>query len=338
MLCFGRPLAEHTRVRGAQQRVVGRLVGGRGRHDQVHDATQVLEAEARGLHGIGITDRFRLLAGIDLTTTVAVPRYGVLHAGPRIERRLLVFRTLRVRDGRVAPLHRERVVGADLRHEIAERDTVFGLRDVVEARVVHDRRRMPHLRDPRLTADRVDRVHRAALEVVREAEGVADFVRGDELHEASHERIGERERLRALVEMADLREVPLALEVHDVVIHLHVGVDDLAGARIHGAGSHGIRDRRRQPAHHRDGCIFTREVGIVRYDAGYDALGETGLFEGALPLFDASLDPRLEPIGRGWIHVVRDRLLGHAQIADLLIGAFEAPARDVSTRQHALLG
>ena len=173
---------------------------------------------------------------------------------------------------------------------------------------------------------------------MREAERVADFVCGDELHEASHEGIGERERLRALVEVAHLREVPLALEVHDVVIHLHVGVDDLAAARIHGARSDGVGHRRRQPADHRDRRVFTGEVGVVRHDAGYDALGETGLFEGALPLFDASLDPRLEPIGRGWIHVVRDRLLGHAQIADLLIGAFEAPARDVSTRQHALLG
>ena len=58
MIRFGGPLPEHAAVRRAQQRVVCGLVGGRGGHHEIYDAFEVLEAEACGAHGIGITDRF----------------------------------------------------------------------------------------------------------------------------------------------------------------------------------------------------------------------------------------------------------------------------------------
>jgi hypothetical protein len=49
--------------------------------------------------------------------------------------------------------------------------------------------------------------------------------------------------LRARVEVRHLREVPRALQVHDVVEHLHVGVEDLAAARVHGARPDGVLAR-----------------------------------------------------------------------------------------------
>ena len=65
-----------------------------------------------------------------------------------------------------------------------------------------------------------------------EAERVADFVRGDVLDQASHQIVGQRQRLRARIERADLDEVPVARQVHDVVVELDVRLENLAGARI----------------------------------------------------------------------------------------------------------
>ena len=167
---------------------------------------------------------------------------------------------------------------------------------------------------------------------------MTDFVRCNEFNETSHQGVGKRERLCAFVEMTHLREIPVALQVHEVVVHLHIGVNDLAGARIGRTRPEGVRNGRRQPAHHCDRCVFAREVGIVGRIGGDDALAESRNFKRGLPLFDATLDPRLEPGRCCRINVVRDRFFRHAQIADHLVRALEPPARDVATRQHALFG
>ena len=75
---------------------------------------------------------------------------------------------------------------------------------------------------------------------MREAERVSYFVRGHVLEQAAGECVGERELLRTLVEMAGLREVPRAPEVHDVEIRLHVGVDDFTSTRILEARTDGV--------------------------------------------------------------------------------------------------
>jgi hypothetical protein len=67
---------------------------------------------------------------------------------------------------------------------------------------------------------------------VLKAEGVADFMRGHELEQPAHQVIGERQLAGARIERAGLHEVPIPLEVHDVVIELDVGVQDLAGPWI----------------------------------------------------------------------------------------------------------
>ena len=55
-----------------------------------------------------------------------------------------------------------------------------------------------------------------------EAERVADFVRHDVGEQLAHQVVGQRQRGRARIERADLHEVPVAQQVHDVVIELDV--------------------------------------------------------------------------------------------------------------------
>ena len=78
----------------------------------------------------------------------------------------------------------------DLRDEQVHRDGVLRLRHVVEARVIHQRRRVAHCLEPFLVANLFSRICRTRLHVVLKAEGVSDFVRDDELHQTPHQRIG----------------------------------------------------------------------------------------------------------------------------------------------------
>ena len=61
-------------------------------------------------------------------------------------------------------------------------NVVFRLRDVVEARVVHQRWRVAHRLEPLAVADFFGRIGRARFHVVLEAERVPDFV-GDDVFE-----------------------------------------------------------------------------------------------------------------------------------------------------------
>ena len=136
--------------------------------------------------------------------------------------------------------------------------------------------------------------------------------------------------------MAHLREVPVALQRHDVVVHLHVGVEDLTGARIDNAWTNGVLHRRRQPAHHRYARIFATEFRIVRRIFGDNSVTESRFLERPLPLFDALLHPRLCPQRRRRIHIVCDRL---HRLADggVRILLFKPPAVDEHTIRYALL-
>jgi hypothetical protein len=89
-----------------------------------------------------------------------------------------------------------------------------------------------HLVDPVLVANLLERVHGTGLHIVLKAQRVADFVSRDVFEEAAHQFIGKGEFLRARIERAHLDEIPVAGQVHDVVIELNVRVEDLAGARV----------------------------------------------------------------------------------------------------------
>ncbi len=77
-------------------------------------------------------------------------------------------------------------------------------------------------------ADFFFRVHGAGLHVVLQAERVADFVRDHEFEQPAHQVVGQRQLLRARIERAHLQEIPVALQVHDVVIELDVRIQNLA--------------------------------------------------------------------------------------------------------------
>ena len=186
-----RPLTDRAAVNLFEIVVRRSILPRRRRFDELHRALEIFHAQRGRLHGVGIAHRFRLFARVRTTrTSVArktIPRNRVLHFRPFVERRLFVFGTLRTRDGRIAPHHCVLVVRADLRDKIIERNIVFRLRDVVEARVVHQRRRVPHLFHPRLRTHRICRVHGAGLEVVREAERMSHFVRRDVFDQTAHQ-------------------------------------------------------------------------------------------------------------------------------------------------------
>ena len=57
-----------------------------------------------------------------------------------------------------------------------------------------------------------------------ESQRVAHFMRQDKFDQPTHEVVGQRELLGARVEWAHLQEIPIALQVHNVVIELNVRI------------------------------------------------------------------------------------------------------------------
>ena len=335
---LGGPLPDGAAVElGEVAPVLARLR--RGRQQHARHAFQVLESQASRDHGVGVAHGLGLLAGIAAAAAggrEAQPRRGVLRAGPLVERLLLGIRRRGTRNRRVAPPGREHVVGTDAGDQQRRVDLVLGLRHVVEARVVHQRRRVAHRLQPLGIAELLDRIQRARLHVVLEAERVADLVRDDVLHEFPHQIVGHRQRLRAGIERPGLREVPRPLEVHDVVVHLDVRLEDLARARVADVRPRGVLDRRRQPSHHRVPRVLRLPVRVVgRRVLRDDGVAEARRLEGRLPLLDALLHVRHQLGRRRRIDVVDDRLdrLGHGGRGILLL---EAPARDVAALRGAM--
>jgi hypothetical protein len=67
---------------------------------------------------------------------------------------------------------------------------------------------------------------------VLQPERVADLVRNDVLQQATHQLIGHGQRFRSRVKRGNLYEIPVADQVHHVVIELNVRLDDFACPRI----------------------------------------------------------------------------------------------------------
>ena len=79
---------------------------------------------------------------------------------------------------------------------------------------------------------------RAGLHIVLEAQRVAHFMRAHEFEQAAHQIVRQRQLLRARIERPHLQEIPVALQVHDVVIELDVRVQNLARARVGNVRAH----------------------------------------------------------------------------------------------------
>ena len=178
-----------------------------------------------------------------------------------------------------------------------------------------------------------DRVHRAGLHVVLEAERVADFVRHHVFQQPAHQIVGQRQLLRARIERAHLHEVPVAGQVHHVVIELDVRVQNLAGARIGDVRPAGVFGGGGQPADHRMAHVF-RAPGRGPPAAWAPpcamiaflkpAASKAG-FQSSTPFFSHGTHLR----GRRGIDVVDDRLhrLGDRRVRVLLL---QPPAGDVA--------
>ena len=105
--------------------------------------------------------------------------------------------------------------------------TVFGLGNIVEARIVHDRgRRTVHCREGG-RAERVDSVCSRCSHVVHEAKGMADLVCDDVLERLGHQRIGELHRANEGVDLSRLDEAPVVVQLRDITPDKHRGIDDL---------------------------------------------------------------------------------------------------------------
>ena len=163
---------------------------------------------------------------------------------------------MRAAYGRVSPLDREHVIRADAWYEIFRKDLVLRLRDVVKTRVIHQARRVPHAMNPGRAAHAVGRVRRAGFHVVLKAERVPNFVRDNVFEQSAHQRIGERQMLRARIEWRDLSEIPVAREVENVVMNANGAVQDLATSRVVHVWPIGVLSRGGQPAYHRIANVF----------------------------------------------------------------------------------
>ena len=335
------PLADEPGVQPVE--VVVRLPRrGGGLEQHRRDALEVLQPERRRRHRVGVADRLGQLAGVGVARTggrETEPRRLVLLARPRVEGRPLVVRGRRIRDRGIAPPGCPFVVRADLRNQVLRGDAVLRLRDVVEARVVHQGRRMAHLPHPVGVAQPIRRVERARLHVVLEAEGVPHLVGHHVGEQLAHQRVRQRQRPGARVERPDLHEVPVAHQVHHVVMELDVRLQNLPGARVVHVGAGGVLDRRRQPADDRVAGVLGAPVGVLLGGGGLSRdhrVAEPGLLERRLPRLDALPHVRHPLRGGGGVYPVGDRgdRIGQRLFRLLLL---EPPAGDVPPARRAVL-
>src|SRR5207237_8155766 len=105
---------------------------------------------------------------------------GVLHPRPLVKRWPLLIRAPRRRNRSVSPHDRELVVRTDAGNDVRHRNVVLWLRDVVEPRIVHDRRRVSHPVHPGGAAHAVGGISGAADLIVTQSKRVSDLVRYDE--------------------------------------------------------------------------------------------------------------------------------------------------------------
>jgi hypothetical protein len=155
------------------------------------------------------------------------------------------------------------------------------------------------LLDPALVPDLCDGVGGAGLEVVGQAEGVADLVGHDVEEDIAHDLVGDGQGLGARVERPGLGPIPVAGELLDVVVDLDVGFEDLAAPRVGNVGPWRWPPSR-HPADGRNAGIVGAPVGVLfggRRVLGLDGVEEAGFLEGRLPGLDAALDVG-RPFGR----------------------------------------
>ena len=190
---------------------------------------------------------------------------------------------------------------------------------------------MAHLLHPGLVPDLLEGILRAGLEVVGEAQGVAHLVGHHVGQEVAHEVIGQPEPLGPLVQRGDLGEVPVPLELQDVVVEHDVRLQDLSGAGVADVGAVGVGHGRGHPADDGVARIAGIEVRILLGGGGelrHDGLLEAGSLEGGLPGFHALLHEGHPGLRGGAVDVKGDGLHGLAEGRGGVL-LLQAPAGDV---------
>ena len=208
--------------------------------------------------------------------------------------------------------------------------TVFGLGNIVEARIVHDRgRRTVHCSEGG-RAERVDRVCSRCSHIVHEAEGMPDLVCDDVLERLGHQRIGELHRADEGVDLSRLDEAPVVVQLRDITPDEYRGIDDLTRTGVSPAGAHSVLG---SDGHVADTVVLEVvgvEVGVIRGEVTHlDSVLEADSLEGLVPAQRTFLHRSLPHCGEGILYVEDDGLLGANELTSLVgsdIRGLEAPA------------
>ena len=151
--------------------------------------------------------------------------------------------------------------------------------------------------------------------------GVTNFVRGYKTNELSHQRIVESHLIRTWIERTALDHVPVAEQLHHVVIPVDVAFHDLPTTRIGDAGTTGIRnigglinDGRITGIIQTPGAVFF----LSRSAFGEDGIFKARLLKGYFPIIH-TLHQIRNPFSRCCrIDVENDGLLGFNQFTPLV--------------------
>ena len=323
---------------------VGLLFVPRG--DLLQDALEVRDAVGAGHHGV-VAEVLGQGSRVVVTAFAAEPQTRVLRQALDdhfVPVEMVLLRGLEV--GRlVAELDGPLVVVVDAGVETFLADVVLGLRDVVEAGVVHDGDGVAVLLDPSLVAELLHGGLGAGAHVVAQAEGVAHLVGGDETDQVAHQLFVEFNLAGARIHSAGLDLVPVVDQGHHVVVPADVALQDFPGTGVMDIGAVGVRDRGGEVADHGEARVLEAHAqlfGILGPLLGVDGVLPAGLLEGDLPVVHAGDEVLAPLLRRGRIDVIDDRLdrlheLAALLLLDVLRTGFQAPAGDVADVLDGLL-
>ena len=298
------------------------------------DVLEVLQPEGAGSYGV-IRQVFLNRRGVVAVVADLLHAIAVLGISSMLLDKLIEIASfldgiaLAVGEVAVGPVDGILIVRTD-GGRVKAHSTVFGLGNIVEARIVHDRgRRTVHGREGG-RAERVDRVCSRCSHVVHEAEGVADLVCDDVLERLGHQRIGELHRSDEGVDLSRLDEAPVVVQLRDITPDEYRGIDDLTRTGVSPAGPHSVLGSDGHVANTVVLEVVGVEVGVIRGEVTHlDSVLEANSLESLIPAQRTLLHRSLPHCGEGILYVEDDRLLGANELTSLVgsdIRGLEAPA------------
>ena len=304
--------------------------------EMVDDVLEVLQPERAGsdriIRQIFLDGRRVVAALTDLLDTVAVFGIGSVLLDQLIQLASLVEHIpLAIGEIAIGPVDGILIIRPDSRWVKAD-TTVFGLRYVVEARIVHDRRsRTVHGREGGRT-ERVNGVSSRRSHVVHKAERVPDLVGNDVLQRLRHQGIGELHRTDEGIDLRRLNEAPVIVQLRDIAPDKHRGIDDLTGTRVRPAGTHSVLRSDGDVAD----AVVLEIVGVEVWVIGgevthLNSVLEANLLKGLIPAQRPFLHRCLPQRREGILYIVDDGLLGAHELSSLVgsdIRRLESPALD----------